>query len=172
MLVIGVLPFQLFAVSMKLRRLYGKKEEEEDENSPGAIVSEALGNMRTVASLGLEKKLTHDYELALALEHPTPLLTNLSDGGAAGLGQGTLMWIFALLIFWGGWLLSEFPTVFTYQSFLISMFALMFSLHGASLAKQGAMDGDKAKAAAARIYELTDRKSEIDPLGEGGRKEA
>lgn len=38
------------------------------------------------------------------------------------------------------------------------------------MAAQGATDRDKAKLAAHRIFELTDRESAIDPISEEGKK--
>jgi hypothetical protein len=37
--------------------------------------------------------------------------------------------------------------------------------------QQGATDRDKAKEAAERIFDLIERKSEIDPLSEEGKKD-
>jgi hypothetical protein len=65
----------------------------------------------------------------------------------------------------------HYPESFDYRDFLISMFALLFSISGMGVAAQGATNRDKAKLAAERIFELTDRKSLIDPLGEGGKKD-
>ena len=48
------------------------------------------------------------------------------------------------------------------------MFALFFSLYGLTVATQNAVDRKKANRAAARIFELVDRKSEIDPLSTRG----
>lgn len=59
---------------------------------------------------------------------------------------------------------------FSYKSYLISMFALFFSMYGLTVASEGAVDREKAKAAAHRIFALTDRKSEIDPLSDEGTK--
>lgn len=81
------------------------------------------------------------------------------------------MWGFAIMFWWGGYLLLHYPGIFTYRAYLISMFGLFFSLYGLTLAAQGAVDRDKAKAAAARIFALTDRVSEIDPLSEEGKKD-
>jgi hypothetical protein len=41
-------------------------------------------------------------------------------------------------------------------------------MYGLTLAFQGAVDREKAKAAAERIFTLTDRKSHIDPLSDEG----
>jgi len=73
------------------------------------------------------------------------------------------------MFFWGGWLLSEYPNTFSYRDYMVSMFSLFFSLYGLTIASQGAVDRKKANRAAARIFELIDRQSEIDPLTEAGK---
>lgn len=75
------------------------------------------------------------------------------------------------MFWWGGWLLFNFDDVFEYRDYLVSMFSLLFSLYGLTVAAQGAVDRDKAKRAAARIFELTDRQSLIDPLSTHGEYE-
>jgi len=79
------------------------------------------------------------------------------------------MWGTSLMFWWGGWLLFNYESSFTYRDYLISMFALLFSLYGLTIAAQGAVDRDKAKRAAARIFDLTDRQSLIDPLSSHGK---
>jgi ATP-binding cassette subfamily B (MDR/TAP) protein 1 len=74
------------------------------------------------------------------------------------------------MFFWGGWLLVRYPGTFSYRDYLISMFALFFSMYGLTVAAQGAINREKAKVAASRIFALTDRRSEIDPLSEDGLK--
>lgn len=76
----------------------------------------------------------------------------------------------ALLFWWGGWLLYNYPGRFEYNDFLVSMFALLFSLSGMAAAAQGATNREKAKEAANRIFYLIDRKSKIDPLANEGKK--
>jgi len=74
------------------------------------------------------------------------------------------------MFWWGGWLLLNYPETFSYQSYLISMFALFFSMYGLTVAAEGAVNREKAKAAAHRIFALTDRQSLIDPLSEEGMR--
>ena len=50
------------------------------------------------------------------------------------------------------------------------MFSLFFSLYGLTLATQGAVDREKAKRAAVRIFALADRESQINPLSDAGEK--
>jgi ATP-binding cassette subfamily B (MDR/TAP) protein 1 len=162
-----------FGAEMEMRLYMGEDEpdEEEDEHSPGAIVVETLLNIRTVASLNIESTRVKEFDEALAAEDPKPICTNTIKGCAAGLGQFVQMWGIALMFWWGGWLLLNYPNSFTYRDFLISMFSLLFSLSGMAIAAQGATNRDKAKLAADRIFELTDRESAIDPLGEDGKKD-
>jgi hypothetical protein len=74
----------------------------------------------------------------------------------------------ALMFWFGGWLLSE-SQKYTFRDFIISMMALFFSIYGLTVAFEGATDRTKAKLAAERIFTLSDRKSSIDPLHEGGQ---
>ena len=161
----------LFSVSKEMKMYMGDDEGdagEKDESSPGGIAIETLSNIRTVASLTLEEDRISEYEEALRAEDPHPIRTNMVKGSAAGLGQFAQMWSMALL-FWSGGRLLE-TGEFSYRAFLISMFALMFSLYGLSLAAQGAVNREKAKLAAARIFELVDRQSLIDPIPEEQEK--
>ena len=140
-------------------------------DSPGGIVVETLVNIRTVASLNIEKKRSEQYVRALRSQDPTPIKTNFIKGCATGIGQFIQMWGIALMFWFGGWLLYTYPGRFEYRDFLISLFALLFSLEGMGYAAQGTTDREKAKKAANRIFELTDRQSAIDPLSDSGKKD-
>lgn len=169
----AILPFMAFGAEMEMRMYMGEDEEEEEEDghSPGSIVVETLLNIRTVASLNIEPTRVTEFDDALAAEDPKPIRTNTVKGCAAGLGQFVQMWGIALMFWWGGYLLLNYPNTFEYRDFLISMFSLLFSLSGMAVAAQGATNRDKAKLAADRIFELTDRESAIDPLSEEGKKD-
>jgi ATP-binding cassette, subfamily B (MDR/TAP), member 1 len=174
--------------------------EETDQNSPGGIVVETLVNIRTVASLNIEDRRSAEFSQALGDEDPTPIKSNFIKGSATGLGQLMQMWgigkacffvfpvwlpvlfltrshhyfgciLLALLGWRGAWLLLNYPGSFQYRDFLFSMCSLLFGLDGIGVSMQGATDRDKAKLAAHRIFELTDRQSAIDPLTEEGKKD-
>ena len=72
--------------------------------------------------------------------------------------------------FLGGWILANYGN-FTYRQYLISMFALLFSLSGMSVAAMGATDKAKAKLAADRIFALIDKESPINSLSSEGKKD-
>jgi len=90
LLTLGVVPFLAFGAEMEMRTYMGEDEiddESQDEHSPGGIVVETLSNMRTVASLTLEKKRAEEYDFALQRQDPHPIRTNLGKGSLAGTGQ-------------------------------------------------------------------------------------
>ena len=173
LLALAISPFMAFGAKMKMRKFYGEDEgggESDDKNSSGGIVVETLLNMRTVASLNIEEVRSKEYAEALRNEDPTPIRSNLVKGLAIGFGQITQQWGLALMFFWGGWLLYNYPGTWSYRDFLISMFSLMISISGTTLGTQGSTDADEAKLAAKRIFALIDRKSTIDPLSDEGRE--
>jgi hypothetical protein len=72
-------------------------------------------------------------------------------------------------MWWGGWILFNYPNKFEFNDFLISNFALLFSLFGLGAAFQDMSDRKEMEKSASRVFYLLDRKSSIDPLGSGGK---
>jgi len=169
-----ILPFLGFGAYMEMKMYMGEDEGaeglNEGDDSAGAIVIETLLSIRTVSSLAIEPLRAAEYELALKREDPDVIKTNLLKGGATGLGFLTQLWGMGLMFWWGGWVLSNVDG-FTFRQYLISMFALLFSLSGMSVAAMGATDKVKAQLAAKRIFDLIDRKSPIDSLSKEGKKD-
>lgn len=172
---LAILPFMSFGALMEMKMYLGEDEgaeviSKDDENSPGAIVVETLLNIRTVASLSIEEMRVKEYHDALKLDDPTLAKTNLYKGLATGIGFLIQTWGMGLMFWWGAWVISKWPNSFIYRDYLISMFSLLFSLSGMSVAFMGATDQTKAKAAAQRIFALIDRESNINSLSDEGRK--
>jgi ATP-binding cassette subfamily B (MDR/TAP) protein 1 len=175
LLTLAILPFLAFGAEMEMKTYLGEDEgdadDEPDKSSPGGIAIETLSNIRTVASLTLEESRAAEYKEALAREDPFPVRTSIATGSGAGIGQFVQIWGMGFMFWWGGWLLYKYPETYSYREYLISMFSMFFSLYGLAIAAQGAVNRDKAKLAAHRIFELVDRKSLIDPISEEGKKE-
>ena len=146
----------------------GDIEKTAVESSEGAVVIETLVNIRVVASLSLEDSRVQTYAAALASKNKKSLCRNCLRGTGQGLGSFFQMWGYSLMFYFGGWLLLN--RGYTMREFLISLFGLMLSLTGLAAATSGLTDAEKAKEAANRIFELTERQSEIDPLSEEGKK--
>merc|ERR1712150_188318 len=101
---------------------------QEEKRSSGGLVIESLLNIRTVASLTIEKMLSSEYSTMLKKENPHLIRTSLFKGVAVGLGQFCQLGGMAVMFYWGGWLLSRYSNLYSYRGFLISMFSLLFSL--------------------------------------------
>jgi len=170
---LGILPFMAFGEYMQNSQLVGEDEGDQDKNaiegSEGSVLVETLLNIRTVASLCMEGKRVNAYSEALHHKNRSNTIPrNTIKGSGQGLGSFFQMWGYALMFWSGSWLLLN--RGYTMRDYLISLFALMLSLTGLAAAVAGLTDVKKAQEAAGRIFELLDRKSEIDPLSDEGKK--
>ena len=174
LLAIGCIPVMGFATSMEMQRFLGADEGDttaiDGMNSPGGIVVETLLNMRTVSALTLENQRFEDYKRALQKNEPNVAFDSFIGGLTAGLSMFIQQWVNALQMWFGGWLLFTFPDDYEFKDFLISNFAVLFSLFGLGAAFQDVSDRKEVEKGAARIFYLLDRTSAIDPLSEEGKK--
>lgn len=174
LLSIGVIPFMGFATAMEMKRFLGEDEGgevvEDGNDSPGGIIVETLLNIRTVSALTMEEQRFKDYEKALERAEGNVIPDSAVSGMLSGLAIGIQQWVNALQFWWGGWLIFNYPEKFAFNDFLISMFALLFSLFALGAAAGGVTDKKKAEAAAGRLFYLINRKSAIDPLSTSGEK--
>ena len=168
---LGILPFMAFGEYMQSQQMMGTDEGDITktalESSEGAVVIETLVNIRVVASLSMEQDRVERYVTALAKKNNPGFVHNMIKGTGQGLGSFFQMWGYALMFYFGSWLLLNRD--YEMRDYLISLFALMLSLTGLSVAMAGLTDAGKAKAAANRIFELTERVSAIDPLSSAGK---
>ena len=174
LMVLVILPFMSFGAYIEMKMYMGEDEgadqPKEGEDRSGSIVVETLLSIRTVASLAIEKMRSAEYSAALEREDPAAVKTNLLKGSATGIGFLIQLWGMGFMFWWGAWLLDRYPSVYDARSYYISMFSLLFSLSGLSVAMMGLTDQTKAKKAAKRIFRLIDSSSAINALSESGMK--
>merc|ERR1712147_153043 len=72
-------------------------------------------------------------------------------------------------MWFGGWLITNYPDTYSFDDFLISCFAILFSMFALGLAFQDIADRKETEMSASRIFYLLDRQSEIDPLSDEGK---
>jgi ATP-binding cassette subfamily B (MDR/TAP) protein 1 len=159
---------------MEMKQFLGEDEGDVDSadelNSPGGIIVETLLNIRTVSALTLEEQRYVDYEGALLKSEPNYNSEAFVSGLMGGLSMFIQQWINALQLWWGGYLLFNYPDDYAFRDFLIANFAVLFALFGLGAAFQDISDRKEVEKSAGRIMYLLDRTSAIDPLGEGGKK--
>merc|ERR1711915_223412 len=172
---LGILPFMAFGEYMQTAQLMGEDEGDTEktasESSEGSIVVETLVNIRIVDSLCMETNRIAKYMHALDLKaRKYTLRRNTIAGSGQGMGSFFQMWGYALMFYFGSWLLLNRD--YEIRDYFVSLFGLMLSLTGLATALSGLTDAEKAKAAAQRIFELTERVSEIDPLSDEGKMQS
>lgn len=79
------------------------------------------------------------------------------------------IYLFACRLWWGGYLIFTHPNLYVFNDFLISNFAILFSLFGLGAAFQDISDRKETERSASRIFYLLDRQSKIDPMSEEGK---
>ena len=164
---LAIIPLMGFATAVEFKLMLGVDDggDEKDElKSSGGIAVETLLNMKTVASLSLEKQRYSAFNNALEDTSGEEVKSGMKTGFTRGLSIIIQQYVNALQFWWGGWLLNRFPEKYDFKDFLISMFALLFSLFALGAAAIGVTDRDEATKAATRIYNLIHRKSLNDPL--------
>lgn len=172
LLFLGILPFMVVASSLEASLTFdGDNEEVEDENGPGAVALESMTYIKTVASLTLEQDRWNKYTTAVDNSSNASWSKSALVALCSGLSQLVTNWGCALIFWWGGYLLVNYPTKFTSNDFLIALSGLLLGINGMAIAAAGLTDRKEAEAAAKRISELVDRQSSIDPLSNKGKKE-
>lgn len=148
----------------------GAKGKDDGKDTPGGIAIETLLNIRTVSALNMEKTRFDDYINAINASEKNTLWASVKVGSLSGFSILVQQYVNALEFFWGGWILIHYPDHFTFKDFLVSMFSLLFALFAFGASSIGAVEKKEMQAAAKRIFELINRKSEIDCLSKDGKK--
>jgi ATP-binding cassette subfamily B (MDR/TAP) protein 1 len=173
LLAIGCVPLMGFATSIEMKQFLGEDigaEGQDELNSPGGIIVETLLNIRTVSALTLEERRFQDYEKALLASEAGNSKDAIMSGFTSGLSMFIQQWINALQLWFGGWMLFNFPEDYDFNDFLIANFAVLFALFGLGAAFQDISDKKAVEESAKRVFYLLDRVSAIDPLAEEGKK--
>jgi ATP-binding cassette, subfamily B (MDR/TAP), member 1 len=172
LLAIASLPLMVFAVSQRMKTQLGSDQGvyvADELDSPGGIMVETLLNIRTVSALTLEQQRLDDFKKASRALDKGHRMKGFTEGLAAALGLFVRNWLSALQLWFGGYLIFTFPNDYSFQDFLISMFAIMFSLSGLATAFQDVADQKTMRESAGRIFALLDRRSANDPLSNEGK---
>lgn len=173
------LPLMALSIMLEISKHLGGEQQGSDDiadlvdsDSPDSIMVETLLNIRTVSIFTLETKRLEDYEDALehgpSSEASSYKCDALIQGVKSGISLLINMWVNALQLWFGGYLMYEYPDVFSYQDFVMAFFSIPFSLMGLKAAADSMSWSDKQESeeSVGRILQLMDRKSAIDPLAE------
>ncbi|XP_048127329.1 ABC transporter B family member 11-like isoform X1 [Rhodamnia argentea] len=132
------------------------------------VATDAVGSIRTVASFCAEEKIMQLYKKKCE----GPMRTGIRQGLISGIGFGVsfvlLFCVYATSFYAGARLVQDGKT--TFSDVFRVFFALTMAAIGISQSSSFTPDSTKAKGAAASIFAMIDRKSQIDPSDESGTK--
>mmetsp|Transcript_20465 Transcript_20465/g.62301 ORF Transcript_20465/g.62301 Transcript_20465/m.62301 type:complete len:1315 (-) Transcript_20465:278-4222(-) len=166
---IGTIPLMGLATYIQMAIMLGTTDKAAGESSEaGAVVGETISAVRTVASLSLEETLVTRYTSLSLGELDDLVWKAIKEGNAFGASISIQLLNNALLFWWGAWLIENMD--FTFDDFLVSMFAMLFAVFGLGAAGQNITGAEEARKAMNNVFRLLDRTSKIDPEYEGGEK--
>ncbi|XP_057966003.1 ABC transporter B family member 11-like [Malania oleifera] len=130
------------------------------------VATDAVGSIRTVASFCAEEKVMQLYKKKCVGPMKTGIRQGLTSGIGFGLSFFLLFAVYAASFYAGAHLVEDGKTTFSkvFQVF----FALTMASFAISQSSSLTPDSAKAKTAAASIFKILDRKSEIDPSDDSG----
>jgi len=165
LVVIGTAPLMILT-GIGMMKIMLNKDKDVSYSGAGSVCSEAVANIRTVASFGFEERMLGLFETSLGSGLRTAYRTHFLGGLLFAVSQFIIFCVYAVCFYAGsqfiekGWI--------TFMEMLQVFFAIAMSAMGAG--QSSSMAGDQAKAEAAKIsvFELMDMKSKIDPLSTEG----
>ena len=160
---VGLALSPLTIISGYIRTKFSNKlagENDEVYQESAAFVSEAVNNMRTVASFGNEAKIMNNYCQKLALPLKNAISNGHKSGFAFGFGQMMLFLVYAIVFLVGGAFLRD--SAIEFKDLFQSIMGIMFAAMGTSNALAFAPDVGSAKASAISVFEIFDTKPAID----------
>ncbi|KAK2154279.1 hypothetical protein LSH36_272g05058 [Paralvinella palmiformis] len=169
LLILGIVPFVFIGgyTSMKIR-----SSNTEDKNKglehAGKIAIEAIGNIRTVATLTKEQRFFDDYSEAILKQYKNKKREAHIQGIAYAFSQAVMYFAIAASFSLGAYLVEN--RGLEYQDMYRVFSAIVFSALQVGQATSFAPDYGEAKVSAAKIFALLDRKSAIDSSDPDGKK--
>ncbi|KAG4060059.1 ABC transporter B family member 2 [Phytophthora cactorum] len=166
LILLAILPLLAFGILVRMNEMEGSSLISDDLAVPGAHASEVLGNIRTVAALGLEQKSVNTFDELLE----EPLRKGNKEAQVNGLSLGFSSFIFMAtyaFIFWFGAKKVNDGTI-SVSDMMRTLMAIMMSIQAAGSASKVFGDAPKAFKAGSTIFAIRDRVVPIDSFDPDG----
>jgi len=169
LITIAVFPILGFGAYIQMASLNdtGKQKNAADAQA-GALLTESISAIRTVASLSMELATTRKYVSLLQKSGAKDVKDGVYAGLAYGASQGLMFMVIAFLFWYGGQAVGRGRMGFE-DMFMVIM-VIMFSSFGLGVAGQNAADGKKVKKATSGLFQIIDRVPSIDIDDMSGEK--
>ncbi|XP_051022358.1 bile salt export pump [Acomys russatus] len=155
------------ALQTKMLTEFASQDKQALEKA-GQITSEALGSIRTVAGIGVERRFIKEFEVELELSYRTAVRKANIYGLCYAFSQGLSYLANSSAYRYGGYLMAQEELHFSYVFRVIS--SVIMSATAVGRAFSYTPSYAKAKISAARFFQLLDRKPPINVYSGAGEK--
>ncbi|KAI9218474.1 P-glycoprotein [Blastocladiella britannica] len=153
-------PFIMLAGMYQSRASKGLNNSE-GERDATALSSEAVSNVRTIASLGLEQQFVDEYVRRLGVHKKIQHRAVVVGGAAFGASTGATFLLYCVCFLYAAKLINDGRYLF--QDLFRVITTIMFSAMMGGRISQFLPDYSKAHHAAYSLFMLIDRVSAVDP---------
>ncbi|ELU12561.1 hypothetical protein CAPTEDRAFT_175467 [Capitella teleta] len=170
-LILAFMPFIVISGYLQMKVMTGfSGEGQEALEAAGKVSTEAISNIRTVASLCREETFAHNYEELTSKPHKDSMKKAHVFGIAFSFTMSLIFFTYSASFYVGAYLVKEDGLEFKNMFKVFS--AIVFGAMSIGEASHFAPDYGKAKSAANRLFHLFDREPEIDSSSTSGQKPA
>ncbi|KNE72787.1 hypothetical protein AMAG_17115 [Allomyces macrogynus ATCC 38327] len=159
LVVLACAPLILFAGVVQSRAIRGLGRQQA-ENAASQLASEAVGNVRTIAALSLEKRFLAEYDARLDSPYREARRNALIGSIAFALSTAALFLIYCVAYVYAGYLLGWNTMTFR-QIFRVIMTVMFSAMMGGRIASL-LPDYATARDAAYDLFRIIDRRPPID----------
>ncbi|KAI0227963.1 ATP-dependent translocase ABCB1 [Lamellibrachia satsuma] len=169
LVILAFAPFLVISGTLQIKMMAGNMGMSQGAlEEAGKIATESMENIRTVASLSKEAHFVKEYKKLTDVPYKQSLKKAHLIGIAFSFSQALVYIVHAVAFYFGAWLVEhrglQFVDVFKVFG------AIVFGAMGMGQGNSFIPDYAKAKAAAARIFNIIDREPEIDAFSTDGLK--
>ncbi|OQR96465.1 ATP-binding Cassette (ABC) Superfamily [Achlya hypogyna] len=166
---LGVFPMMAFASKMRAKTMHGGSETTASDGDlrAGALLSECINSIRTVASFNMEATIADTYCAHVAVATKEVQRAALVGGLMFGVAQSMMFFAMAFLFWIGGYMISH--GIISFEQMFMVLMSIMMSSFGVGSAVQSLGERGKVAAAASNVFSLIDRAPRIDATSTAGR---